>query len=167
MHRLAAVAMAALPAFALADTCPWLGDDVAAQVILVKPTEVKLEKDPVPANSNGLVSSTTCRFKGRDEGLGQLSVIVGDFGNEANAKARYDAELKSQASRAKPSKIDGNPAFFTMNRGFSGGTFAQKGRYFVFVSHVFSKRVNEAIKKDPDGGPLSTHEVAKRVLAKL
>jgi hypothetical protein len=37
----------------------------------------------------------------------------------------------------------------------------------VFVSHPFSKRVNEAIKKDPDGGPLSTHEIARRVLAKL
>ena len=156
-----------LPLAALADTCPWLGDDVAAQVILVKPTEMKLEKDPVPPNSKGLVSSTTCRFKGKDEGAGQLSVIVADFGSEANAKARYETELKSQASRAKPSKIDGNPAFFTMNRGFSGGTFAQKGRYFVFVSHAFSKRVNEAIKQDPDGAVLSTHEVARRVLAKL
>lgn len=156
-----------LPLAALADTCPWLGSDVAAQVILVKPTEVKLEKDPVPPNSRGLVASTTCRFKGKDEGIGQLSVVIMDFGSEAIAKARYETELKSQASRARPSKIDGNPAFFTMNPGFSGGTFAQKGKYFVFVSHVFSKRVNEATRKDPDGAVLSTHEVARQVLAKL
>lgn len=155
------------PLPALADTCPWLGDDVAAQVILVKPAQVKLEKDPVPPNSRGLVSSTTCRFKGKDEGIGQLSVIVADFGSEASAKARYETELKSQGSRAKPSKIDGNPAFFTMNPGFSGGSFAQKGKYFLFVSHVFSPRVKEATKRDPDGSSLSTHEVAKRVLAKL
>jgi len=168
MHRLAASCLAALlPLGALADTCPWLGDDVAAQVILVKPTEVKLEKDPVPPNPKGLVSSTTCRFKGKDEGIGQLSVIVMDFGGEANAKARYEAELKSQGSRARPSKLDGNPAFFTMNPGFSGGSFAQKGKWFVFVSHVFSKRVKEATKKDPDGGSLSTHEVARQVLKKL
>lgn len=156
-----------LPLAAIADTCPWLGEDVAAQVILVRPAEVRLEKDPVPPNPKGLVSSTTCRFKGKDEGLGQLSVIVADFGSEANAKARYETELKGQASRAKPSRIDGNPAFFTMNRGFSGGTFAQKGRYFVFVSHVFSARVKEAMKVDPDGASLSTHEVARRVLGKL
>lgn len=95
-----------LPLAALADACPWLGSDVAAQVILVKPTEVKLEKDPVPPNSKGLVASTTCRFKGKDEGIGQLSVIVMDFGNEAT-------------------------------------------------------------KQDPDGAVLSTHEVARQVLAKL
>ncbi len=167
MHRFAAAALAALPALALADTCPWLGADVAAQVILARPTEVTLGKDPVPPNDKGLVTSTFCYFKLQGEPAAQLSVRVMDFGNAANAKARYDAELKSQGSRAKPSKIDGNPAFFTMNPGFSGGTFAQKGKHFVFVSHVFSKRVNEAIRKDPDGGPLSTHEVARQVLAKL
>lgn len=165
--RLLPIALAAFPALALADTCPWLGDDVAAQVILAKPTEVRLLKEPVAPNDKGLAAATTCRFKLAGEMVGQLSVTVMDFGGEANAKARYESELKSQASRAKPSKIDGNPAFFTMNRGFSGGTFAQKGRHFVFVSHVFSPRVKDAMKKDPDGASLSTHEVAKRVLAKL
>ena len=167
MHRFAAAALAALPFASLADTCPWLGDDVAAQVILAKPTEVKLLKEPVVPNDKGLASATTCRFKLADELVGQLSVTVMDFGNEANARARYEGELKSQASRARPARIDGNPAFFTMNRGFSGGTFAQKGKHFVFVSHVFSPRVKDAMKKDPDGASLSTHDVAKRVLAKL
>jgi hypothetical protein len=169
MKNLAPFALAGLllPAGALAADCPFLDAGVAAQVILVKPTETPVLKEPAPPNDKGMVSSTTCRFKAQGEGIGMLSVIVMDFGSEANAKARYDGELRSQGSRARPAKIEGHPAFFTMNPGFSGGTFAQKGRYFVFVSHNFSTRVNEAIRKDPDGGPLSTHEVARRVLAKL
>ena len=165
--RLLPLAFVLLPVASLADTCPWLGEDVAGKVILVKPSEARLIKEPVPPNDKGLASATTCRFKGAGEGLGQLSVTVMDFGTEANAKARYEGELKSQASRARASKIDGNPAFFTMNRGFSGGTFAQKGKHFVFVSHVFSPRVKDAMSKDPDGAVLSTHEVARQVLGRL
>ena len=160
-------ALALLPAASLADTCPWIGEDVAAQVILAKPAYAKAERDtPIP-NSTGVVATTTCRFKAAGEVSAQLSVIVIDLGNEGNAKARYEGELRSQGSRAKPAKIDGHPAFFTMNRGFSGATFALKGRQVVFVSHVFSKKVNEAIRRDPDGSVLSTHEIARQVLAKL
>jgi hypothetical protein len=169
MTRLVSMLLAAtlFPVAALADTCPWLDAKVAAEVILVTPTHVKLEKNPVLPNAGGMVSATTCLFKGADEGLGQLSVIVMEYASEGVAKASYEKELKSQASRARPSKLDGNAAFFTMTPGFSGGSFAVKGKRIVFVSHVFSKRVKESIATDPDGAVLSTHEIARQVLAKL
>lgn len=152
---------------AFADTCPWLDAKVAADVILVTPTQVTLEKNPVLPGAGGMVASTTCRFKGADEGLGQLSVIVMEYTSEAVAKDSYEKELKGQGSRARPAKLDGKPAFFTMTLGFSGGSFALKGKKIVFVSHVFSKRVKASMEKDPDGAGLSTHEVAKQVLARL
>lgn len=161
------IVVALLPIAALADTCPWLDAKVAAEVILVTPTQITLEKNPVLPGAGGMVASTTCRFKGADEGLGQLSVIVMEYTSEAVARESYDKELKGQASRAKPAKLDGNPAFFTMTPGFSGGSFAVKGKKIVFVSHVFSKRVKASMEKDPDGAGLSTHEVTKQVLAKI
>lgn len=167
MHRFAAAALALLPFASLADTCPWLGEDVAAQVLLVKPTEAKVEKNPVFANDRGLVASTTCRFKDANELVGQLAVIVMEFGSYDAATAAYRKELTNQASRAKPSKIGADPAFFTHNPGFSAASYAVKGRQLVFVNHAFGKRVNEAMRKDPDGAVLSTHEVARRVLEKL
>jgi len=164
----AAVAVAALlPALAFADTCPWLGEDVAAQVILVKPTAVLLEKNPVFGNAQGMVASTTCRFKDAKELVGQLSVIVMEFASYEAATAAYQKELKNQASRAKPSKIGANPAFFTHNPGFSAASYAVKEKRLVFVSHTFSRKVNEAIGKDPDGAVLSTHEVARQALDRL
>jgi hypothetical protein len=166
MFRTLALAAALVPALAFADTCPWLDDKSAAETILATP-QVTVEKNPSPSNAAGGVGSTTCRFKEKGELTGQLSVIVMEFGTEAQAKAAYEKELKSQGSRAKPSKVGGQPGFFTQNPGFSAGSFTYKGTRFVFVSHPFSKRVNEAIRKDPDGGPLSTHEIARRVLAKL
>ncbi len=156
-----------IPAAAFAESCPWIDAKVAADVILVAPTQITLEKNPVLPGAGGMVASTTCRFKGANEGLGQLSVMVMEYTSDAVAKASYEKELKSQASRAKPAKLDGNPAFFTMTRGFSGGSFALKGNRIVFVSHVFSKRVKDSMDKDPDGAGLSTHEVARRVLGKL
>jgi hypothetical protein len=166
MHRFAA-ALAFLPFASLADTCPWLGEDVAAQVVLAKPADAKVEKNPVFANDRGLVASTTCRFKEAGELAGQLAVIVMEFGSYDAATAAYQKELANQASRAKPSKIGPDPAFFTHNPGFSAASYAVKGKRLVFVNHAFSKRVNEAMRKDPDGAVLSTHEVARRVLEKL
>ena len=164
---LPALSVALFPVPALADTCPWLDAKVAAEAILVRPTQVKLEKNPVLPNAGGMVSSTTCLFKGADEGIGQLSVTVMEYSSEAVAKDSYEKELKNQGSRARPAKLDGNPAFFTMTRGFSGGSFAAKGTRIVFVSHVFSKRVKESMASDPDGAVLSTHEIARQVLGRL
>ena len=163
---LIAIAGLLVPAVALADTCPWLDDKSAAETILATPL-VTVEKNPAPPNSAGGVGSTTCRFKEKGELVGQLSVIVMEFGSEAQAKAAYEKELKSQGSRARPSKLGGQPGFFTQNPGFSAASYTYKGKRFVFVSHPFSKRVNEAIAKNPDAEVLSTHEIARRVLAKL
>lgn len=165
--RLLPAALAFLPFAAPAETCPWLGEDVAAQVILAKPAEAKLERNPVFANDKGLLASTTCRFKEPGELVGQLAVIVMEFGSYDAATAAYQKELKSQGSRARPAKIGADPAFFTQNPGFSAASYAVKGKRLVFVSHVLGKRVKEAMQKDPDGAVLSTHEVARRVLERL
>ena len=165
--RLLPAALAILPLASLADTCPWLGEEVAAQVILAKPAGTKVAMDPVFANDKGLLASTTCRFKEAGELVGQLAVVVMEFGSYDAATAAYQKELRSQASRAKPSKIGADPAFFTFNPGFSAASYAVKGKRLVFVSHVLGKRVKEAMQKDPDGAVLSTHEVARRVLEKL
>ena len=167
MLKAVLAATALLPALASADTCPWLGDDVAARVILVKPTEVKLEKNPVFANAQGMVASTTCRFKDAKELVGQLSVVVMEFASYEAATAAYRKELKNQASRAKPSKIGANPAFFTHNPGFSAASYAVRDKRLLFVSHTFSRQVNEAMSRDPDGAVLSTHEVARQALDRL
>jgi hypothetical protein len=167
MNPLLPAALALLPFASLAETCPWLSADVAAQVILAAPTDSKVEKNPVFGNTKGMEASTTCRFKAADELVGQLAVIVMDFGSYEAATAAYQRELQGQGSRAKPSKIGANPAFFTHNPGFSAASYAVKGKRLVFVNHAFSKRVNEAVRKDPDGAVLSTHEVARQVLANL
>ena len=168
MRRIAtALALAFAPVPVSAEACPWLSADVAAQVILAAPTDSKVEKNPVFGNTKGMESSTTCRFKAADELVGSLAVIVMEFGSYEAATAAYQRELKSQGSRAKPAKIGANPAFFTHNPGFSAASYAVKNKRLVFVNHAFSKRVNEAIGKDPDGAVLSTHEVARQVLGKL
>jgi hypothetical protein len=167
MLKAALAATAFLPALACADTCPWLGEDVAAQVMLVKPTEVKLEKNPVFANAQGMIASTTCRFRDANELVGQLSVVVMEFASYEAATAAYRKELKNQDSRAKPSKIGANPAFFTHSPGFSAASYAVKEKRLVFVSHAFSRKVNEAMVKDPEGAVLSTHEVARLALGRL
>ncbi len=153
-----------LPLTPWAAPCAWLDPKVAAEVILVPPTEVTVVKNPVTGD---MTASTTCFFKAASEGVGQLSVNVMEFSSEAAAKRAYEAELKSQGSRAKPAKLDGAPAFFTMTPGFSGSSFALKGSRIVFVSHVFSSRVKASMEKDPDGEVLSTHDIARRVLTKL
>ncbi len=167
MLKTAAACLALLPFASLADTCPWLGADTASQVILAAKPVVTHQKNPVFANSKGLVASTTCRFQEPGELVGQLAVIVMEFSSYDTATAAYQKELKDQASRAKPSKIGADPAFFTFNPGFSAASYAVKGKQFVFVNHVLGKRVKEAMQKDPDGAVLSTHEVARRVLEKL
>lgn len=167
MLKAALAATAFLPGLACAGTCPWLGDDVAAQVILVKPTEVKLEKNPVFANAQGLIASMTCRFRDANELVGQLSVVVMEFASYEAATAAYRKALDSQESRAKPSKIGANPAFFTHIPGFSAASYAVKEKRLVFVSHAFSRKVNEAMGKDPEGAVLSTHEVARLALDRL
>lgn len=156
-----------LPVTPWAAPCPWLDSKVAAEVILTPPTEVTVVKNPVTGNTAGMTASTTCFFKGASEGVGQLSVNVMEFSSEAAAKGAYEAELKSQGARAKPAKLDGAPAFFTMTPGFSGGSFALKGTRVVFVSHVFSALVKASMEKDPDGEVRSTHDIARRVLTKL
>ena len=167
MTRLLPAAIALIPFASLAEACPWLSADVAAQVILATPTDSKVEKNPVFGNTKGMEASVTCRFKAADELVGSLSVIVMEFGSYEAATAAYQRELKSQGSRARPSKIGANPAFFTHNPGFSAASYAVKDKRLVFVNHAFSKRVNEAASKDPDGAVLSTHEVARQVLEKL
>lgn len=167
MSRLLSAALALLPFASLADTCPWLGADTASQVILAAKPVITHQKNPVFANSKGLVASTTCRFQEPGELVGQLAVIVMEFSSYDTATAAYQKELKDQASRAKPSKVGADPAFFTFNPGFSAASYAVKGKQFVFVNHVLGKRVKEAMQKDPDGAVLSTHEVARRVLEKL
>lgn len=142
----AALALATLPslapAIASAEASPRLSGDVAARVLLAEPTESKVERNPVFANAQGLVASTTCRFK------------------DAN-------ELVGQGSRARPAKIDANPAFLALNPGSSAASYAVKEKRMVFASHVFGKRVSEALGKDPDGAVLSTHEVARQVPGRL
>ncbi len=134
MTRLPPAALALLPFATLADTCPWLGADVASQVILAAPAESKVEKNPVFANAQGLAASTTCRFKEAGELVGQLSVIVMEY-------TTYDTATTA--------------------------SWAVKGKRLVFVHHVLGKRVKEAMRKDPDGAVLSTHEVTRHVLEKL
>ena len=168
MRRIAtALALAFAPVPVSAEACPWLSADVAAQVILAAPTDSKVEKNPVFGNTKGMETSTTCRFKAADELVGSLSVIIMEFGSYEAATAAYQRELTAQGSRAKPAKIGANPAFFTHNPGFSAASYAVKDKRLVFVNHAFSKRVNEALGKDPDGAVLSTHEVARQVLGKL
>ncbi len=167
MLKTVAACLALLPFASLADTCPWLGADAASQVILAATPTVTHQKNPVFANGRGLVASTTCRFQEPGELVGQLAVIVMEFSSYDTATAAYQKELKDQASRAKPSKIGADPAFFTYNPGFSAASYTVKGKQLVFVNHVLGKRVKEAMQKDPDGAVLSTHEVARRVLEKL
>lgn len=168
MPRIAtALALALAPVLASAEACPWLAADVAAQVILATPTDSKVEKNPVFGNAKGMEASATCRFKAADELVGSLSVIVMEFGSYEAATAAYQRELKAQGSLARPTKIGANPAFSTHHPGFSAASHAVKDKRLVFVNHAFSKRVNEAVRKDPDGAVLSTHEVARQVLGKL
>ena len=72
MLKAAVAAVALSPCLAFADACPWLGEDIAARVILAGPTAVKVEKNPVFANSRDLVASTTCTFKDALEPVGRL-----------------------------------------------------------------------------------------------
>ncbi len=167
LTRLLPAALALVPFASPAGACPWLSADVAAQVILATPADSKVEKNPVFGNTKGMETSTTCRFKAADELVGSLSVIVMEFGSYEAATAAYQRELKAQGSRARPSKIGANPAFLTHNAGFSAASYAVKDKRLVFVNHAFSRRVNEAVRKDPDGAVLSTHEVARQVLGKL
>lgn len=168
MPRIAtALALALAPVLASAEACPWLSAEVAAQVILATPADSKVEKNPVFGNTKGMEASTTCRFKAADELAGSLSVIVMEFGSYEAATAAYQRELEAQGSRARPSKIGANPAFSTHNPGFSAASYAVKGKRLLFVNHAFSRRVNEAVSKDPDGAVLSTHEVARQVLGRL
>jgi len=167
MRRILAIAALLATAPALADTCPWLDDKSAAEVILVPPGQVTVEKDPVAGSKTGLVASTTCRFKDKAEITAQLSVVVMEYASEAQASAAFEGEKKNQGSRAKPAKAGPWPGFFTESRGFSAASTVVKGNKVVFVSHVLSRRVKEAIAKDPDGSVLSTHEIARRVATKL
>ena len=167
MTRLIPAAFALLPFASLADTCPWLGADTASQVILAAKPVVTHQKNPVFANSKGLVASTTCRFQEPGELVGQLAVIVMEFSSYDTATAAYQKELKDHGTRARPAKIGADPAFFTHDTGFSSASFAVKGKQLVFVNHVLGRKVKDAMQKDPDGAVLSTHEVARRVLEKL
>jgi hypothetical protein len=152
---------------ALADTCPWLDAKVAAEVILVAPNEIKLEKNPVVANDTGLIASTTCRFSDKKVLVGGLSVMVLEYRTETGAKAAYERELSGTGGRVQPAKIEGNAAFMASIPGLSGTSWALKGKKLVRVAHVFSKQVNDSIASNPDGAVLSTHEIARQVLAKL
>lgn len=165
--RLLAFLTAAAPAASLAGPCPWVSAEVAAQVILARPAEATVEKNPVFANARAMTASTTCRFKAAGELVGQLAVVVMEFASYEAATAAYQGELKSQGSRAKPAKIGASPAFFTLNPGFSAASYAVKEKRLVFVNHAFGKGVKEAMAKDPDGAVLSTHEVARQVLGRL
>lgn len=164
---LLALLAALAPVAARAAPCPWLSAEVAAQVILAKPAEATVEKNPVFANAKAMTASTTCRFKAAGELVGQLAIVVMEFASYEAATAAYQGELKSQGSRAKPAKLGASPAFFTHNPGFSAASYAVKDKRLVFVNHAFSKRVKEAMAKDPDGAVLSTHEVARQVLGRL
>ena len=164
---LLALLAALAPVAARAAPCPWLSAEVAAQVILAKPAEATVEKNPVFANAKGMTASTTCRFKAAGELVGQLAIVVMEFASYEAATAAYQGELKSQGSRAKPAKLGASPAFFTHNPGFSAASYAVKDKRLVFVNHAFSKGVKEAMAKDPDGAVLSTHEVARQVLGRL
>ena len=165
--RLLAFLAALAPAASLAAPCPWVATEVAAQVILAKPAEATVEKNPVFANAKAMTASTTCRFKAAGELVGQLAIVVMEFASYEAATAAYQGELKSQGSRAKPAKLGASPAFFTHNPGFSAASYAVKDKRLVFVNHAFSKGVKEAMAKDPDGAVLSTHEVARQVLGRL
>jgi hypothetical protein len=167
MLKTAAACLALLPAAALAEACPWLGADAASQVILAATPTVTYQKNPVFANTKGLVASSTCRFMESGELVGQLAVVVMEFGSYDAATAAYQKELKDQGARARPAKIGADPAFFTHDTGFSSASYAVKGKQLVFVNHVLGRRVKEAMQKDPDGAVLSTHDVARRVLEKL
>lgn len=164
---LLALLAALAPVAARAAPCPWLSAEVAAQVILAKPAEATVEKNPVFANAKAMTASTTCRFKAAGELVGQLAIVVMEFASYEAATAAYQGELNSQGSRAKPAKLGASPAFFTHNPGFSAASYAVKDKRLVFVNHAFSKGVKEAMAKDPDGAVLSTHEVARQVLGRL
>ena len=167
MLRTAAACLALLPATALAEACPWLGSDTASQAILAAAPVVSYQKNPVFANTRGLVASATCRFQEPGELVGQLAVVVMEFSSYDAATAAYQKELKDHGTRARPAKIGADPAFFTHDTGFSSASFAVKGKQLVFVNHVLGRKVKDAMQKDPDGAVLSTHEVARRVLEKL
>ena len=160
-----AAAAALSSAAAWADTCPYLDAKVAAEALLGMPTAITVERGQGAGGGKG--SATTCRFKEAGELVAQLAIIVTAFDAEADATAAYERQLTSQGSRAGKSSIGASPAFFTMNPGFSAASYARKGKQVVYVSHVFGKRVNEAIAKDPDGSVISTHEIAWQVLGKL
>lgn len=167
MLKSVAVAAVLLPTLACADACPWLGEDAAARVILANPVEVKLEKNPVFANKQGLVASTTCLFRDANELVGSLSVVVMEYASYEAATAAYRKELGNQAARAQPAKIGENPAFFTHSPGLSAASCAVKDKRLVFVSHAFGKRVKEALRQEPQGAVVPTHEVARQVLGSL
>ena len=167
MPRSLVLAILLFPAVALADTCPWLDDKSAAEVILVPPNQVTHEKNPVTGSKTGMVASTTCRFKDKAEITAQLAVVVMEYGSEAQASAAFEGEKKNQGSRAKPAKAGPWPGFFTETRNFTAASTVVKGNKVIFVSHVLSQRVKDAIAKDPDGAVLSTHEIARRVATKL
>lgn len=164
--RLAAIAIAIAPAAAFAaEECPWLSAGTAAKAILVEATQRAVDKNAVHANADGMTASTTCRFRGANEGIGQLTVTVMEFSAEAGANAAYQRELKSQGTRAKVEPLGGLPAFATANPG-AAATFVLKGRKVLHVSHAYSKRVASAVKKSPDK-VLSTQDAAKEAAAKL
>jgi len=164
--RLVAVTLALAPAAAFAaEDCPWLSAATAGKAILVDATQRAVEKNAVHANPDGMTASTTCRFRGANEGIGQFTVTVMEFSAEAGANAAYQRELKSQGTRAKVEPLAGLPSFASANPGASA-TFVLKGRKVLHVSHAYSKRVAAAVKKSPDK-VLSTQEAAREAAAKL
>jgi len=167
MLRAAFASLALCPAIAAAGSCPWLSDEDAALAIALRPTEVRVEKIPVFPNKQELLSSTRCRFADAKEFFGHLSVTVMYYGSYDAATAAYQQELADAAAHANPAMIDATPAFAVEEPGASMKSYAVKERNFVIVTHVFSRRVKEAIGGGPGKGLLSTHEVVRRVLAKL
>lgn len=152
---------------ALADSCPWLDEKSAAEALLVAPGKVTPEKGPVPADARGLVSITTCRFRDTGDPLGQLAVEVYVFGNDAQASAAFESALKGQSMPPRKAQVAGLPGFFSVVPGLSGSSWVRKGVRLVRVTHVYSRRVKESFARDPDGAVISTHEVARRVAARL
>ena len=167
MHKVVWLPWLFAAASAVADTCPWLDEKSAAEALLVPPGEVRVEKNPLPADPRGVVSHTTCRFRDTGDPLGQLAVAVWVFGSEAQASAGFDAALKGQSMPPRKAPVAGLPGFFAVTPGLSGNSWVRKGPRLVRVVHVYSRRVKDSIERDPDGAVISTHEIARRVVARL
>lgn len=156
---------------ALAEDCPFLSRDDVKQAIGEPVKSVNVTRADASssalANEKGVKSATQCTFAASDDpAYGGFGVLVRVYENAVLAKAAFD-RARADAGTGAHSEKFGDGAFWSIAPGIAGSTTALHGARVVIVTHRYSAKVRQMIDEDPDGGVISTSEIARNVLGKL